>query len=195
MMYRVVALLAVLTLIVCIVLLSGPQHEASALIAPERPLHDPGYSATNARLVQTGADGRPVYTLDAAQIQQQPNDGLVKMQQVRLGFRDSSGNELTATALRGELARFEIDVLLIVPGLTQSGLSQHLLRKTGRAKIAFDQGMPPEGVAHAIVEAFRNNRTETVVGRDARWMLRAGRFLPGLVDRLLARRVRKLYAS
>jgi LPS export ABC transporter protein LptC len=105
MMYRVVALLAVLALVVGIVLLSGPQHEATALISPERPLHDPGYSATDARLVQTGLDGRPVYTLDAAQIQQQPNDGLVKMQQVRLGFRDASGNEWTGTALRGELAQ------------------------------------------------------------------------------------------
>ena len=105
MIYRVVALLAVLALVVGIVLLSGPQHEASALIAPERPLHDPGYSATNAHLVQTGADGLPLYTLDAAQIRQQPNDGLVELQQVRLGFRDASGNDWTATALRGELAQ------------------------------------------------------------------------------------------
>jgi short-subunit dehydrogenase len=95
-------------------------------------------------------------------------------------------------ALRGELARFEIDVLLIVPGLTQSGLSQHLLRNNGRANIAFDQGMPPEHVAREIVNALHNNRTETVVGRDARWMLRVNRFLPRLVDRLLARRVREL---
>jgi LPS export ABC transporter protein LptC len=136
MMYRVVALLAVLALIVGIVLLSGPQHEASALIAPERPLHDPGYSATNARLIQTGADGRPVYTLDAAQIQQQPNDGLVKMQQVRLGFRDTSGNEWTATALRGELAQNsgivqlegDVHVAGILPGSDERAemTSQHL---------------------------------------------------------------------
>jgi LPS export ABC transporter protein LptC len=105
MTYRVVALLAVLALIVGIVLLSGPQHEATALPTPERPLHDPGYSAMNAQLIQTGADGRPVYTLDAAQIQQQPNNGLVDMQQVQLGFRDSSGNEWTARALRGQLAQ------------------------------------------------------------------------------------------
>jgi len=34
-----------------------------------------------------------------------------------------------------------------------------------------------------------------VVGRDALWMLRINRFFPRLVDRLLARRVRKLYAQ
>ncbi len=47
-------------------------------------------------------------------------------------------------ALRGELARFDIDILLMVPGLTRSGLSQHLLRSQGRAKIEFDKGMPPD---------------------------------------------------
>src|SRR5436190_21427985 len=31
-------------------------------------------------------------------------------------------------ALRGELVRFGIDILLIVPGLTRTGLGQHLLR-------------------------------------------------------------------
>ena len=104
MIYRVVALLALLTLIVGVVLLSGPQREAVTPAAAGEPLHDPGYSATQARLVQTGADGHPVYTLDAAQIQQQPGDGLVELQQVQLGFRDPSGNEWTARALRGQIA-------------------------------------------------------------------------------------------
>jgi LPS export ABC transporter protein LptC len=136
MTYRVVALLAVLALIVGIVLLSGPQHEATALTTPERPLHDPGYSAMNARLIQTGADGRPVYTLDAAQIQQQPNNGLVDMQQVQLGFRDSSGNEWTARSLRGELAQNsgivqldgDVHVAGILPGTDETAeiTSQHL---------------------------------------------------------------------
>jgi short-subunit dehydrogenase len=98
-------------------------------------------------------------------------------------------------ALRGEMARFDIDVLLIVPGLTRNGLSTHLLRHAGRANIQFDAGMPPERVAARIVQALRKNRTETVVGRDARWMLLVNRFLPRLVDRLIARRVRKLYAQ
>src|SRR6516162_1216336 len=105
MTYRLIALLALLALIVGIVLLSGPQRESVAPASAGEPLHDPGYSATNARLIQTGADGRPVYTLDAAQIQQQPNDGLVQLQQVQLGFRDASGNQWTARAARGQLAQ------------------------------------------------------------------------------------------
>jgi LPS export ABC transporter protein LptC len=103
--YRLVAMLALLVLIVGIVLLSAPQHEASTPATAGTPAHDPGYSAEQARLVQTGADGLPVYTLDAAQIQQLPDQGKVELQQVRLGFRDASGNEWTARSLRGELAQ------------------------------------------------------------------------------------------
>jgi short-subunit dehydrogenase len=98
-------------------------------------------------------------------------------------------------ALRGELARFEIDVLLVVPGLTRSELARHLLRSEGRYPIPYEKGMAPEKVAAAALEALRRNRTETVVGSDARWMLGINRFLPRLLDRLLARRIRQMYAN
>jgi short-subunit dehydrogenase len=98
-------------------------------------------------------------------------------------------------ALRGEFVRFGVDVLLIVPGLTRTGLGRHLLRHTGRMKIDFETGMPVEAVARQILRALEKNRTETVIGREARWMLTFNRFLPRLLDRLLARKVRQLYAS
>jgi short-subunit dehydrogenase len=98
-------------------------------------------------------------------------------------------------ALRGELARFDIDVLLIVPGLTRSEFSQHFLKAEGRARIEFDRGMPPEQVAAGIIRSLKANRTETVLGGDARWMLRFHRCFPRLLDFLLARKVRKLYAQ
>jgi LPS export ABC transporter protein LptC len=104
MISRVLTLLALLALTVGMVLLSAPQHE-SAPSAAGAPVHDPGYSALQARLVQTGADGRPLYTLDAAQIQQQPNSDTVELQQVTLGFRDANGNEWKARAAQGELAQ------------------------------------------------------------------------------------------
>src|SRR5262249_23094875 len=37
-------------------------------------------------------------------------------------------------ALRGELARFDIDVLVVLPGMTNTDLSLHLLRNEGRMK-------------------------------------------------------------
>jgi short-subunit dehydrogenase len=98
-------------------------------------------------------------------------------------------------ALRGEMVRFGIDVLLVAPGLTSSGLGQHLLRNTGRYPIDFSKGMPPEKVATGILRALKKNWAETILGWDARWILRVNRFLPRLVDALLARKVRRLYAT
>lgn len=98
-------------------------------------------------------------------------------------------------SLRGEMVRFGIDVLLVVPGLTRSELWDHLLRNTGRYQLDVNKGMPPEMVAAGIVHALKKNRTETVLGRDALWMLRINRFLPRLVDALLARKIRRLYAT
>jgi short-subunit dehydrogenase len=98
-------------------------------------------------------------------------------------------------ALRGELVRFGIDILLVVPGLTNSGLGEHLLQRSGRYPIDFRKGMPPERVAAGVLRALRSNRTETVLGWEARWILRVNRFFPRLVDALLARQVRRLYAS
>src|SRR5438876_5286908 len=96
-------------------------------------------------------------------------------------------------ALRGEMARFDIDVLLVVPGLTRTDLGRRLLRNEGRMRIDFAGGMSAEMVAERIVRALQANRSETILGRDARLMLLCNRFLPRLVDRLMARKVRQLY--
>src|SRR5438132_8919587 len=47
-------------------------------------------------------------------------------------------------ALRGEMVRFGIDVLSILPGLTHTEMGSHLLRNEGRMKIDFAHGMPPD---------------------------------------------------
>lgn len=98
-------------------------------------------------------------------------------------------------ALRGELARFDIDVLLMIPGLTKSEFSQHFLRSEGKAKIEYDKGMPPEDVAARIVRSLQKNKTETWIGSDTNWMLRVNRWFPRLVDYLVARKVTKLYQN
>jgi short-subunit dehydrogenase len=98
-------------------------------------------------------------------------------------------------ALRGEMVRFSIDVLLILPGLTHTAMGRHLLRNEGRMKIDFRGGMSADYVAARVLRALQKNRTETVIGREAYWLLLVNRWLPRLVDRLLARKVRKLYAG
>ena len=98
-------------------------------------------------------------------------------------------------ALRGELVRYGIDLLLIVPGLTKTDLQKKMLRSEGKAQIDYDKGMPPEQVAARIVKAIQRGGFETVIGSDAKWMLRFNRLFPRWLDWLIGRRIKKLYAS
>jgi short-subunit dehydrogenase len=96
-------------------------------------------------------------------------------------------------SLRAEFARFDVDVLLVNPGLTKSDLPGHLLLKKGRAKIEYDKGMSTQYVAEQILEALRKNRTETILGREARQVLLFNKFFPRMTDWLLARKMKQLY--
>src|SRR5437763_814637 len=81
------------------------------------------------------------------------------------------------------------DVRTIVPGLTNSGFNRNMLRRDGKMNIPFGSGMPPERVAAGIGSAIRRNRRETVLGFEARWMLRFHRFLPRFTNWLITRKV------
>jgi short-subunit dehydrogenase len=96
-------------------------------------------------------------------------------------------------ALKAEMARFDIDVLLVLPGMTRGEFPEHLLADHGRMHIGFERGMSPDEVADGILHALERKRSEVVLGRDARWLLRFQRFFPRLLDRLICRRVTKLY--
>ena len=98
-------------------------------------------------------------------------------------------------ALRGELCRFGIDVLQVLPGLTNSGFDKKLLRRDGRMVIRFDKGMTPEYVGGSIVKALEKNKRETVLGREAKMLLLFNKFLPRLTTRLMSRAVAKQYSK
>ncbi len=95
-------------------------------------------------------------------------------------------------ALRAELLRFGIEVVLIVPGLTNTEITKHLLRNEGRAKIEHEKGMSPDEVADGILKSLAGRRRETVLGSEARWMLWVNKWLPRTVDSRMAQRVKQL---
>jgi len=105
MAYRLLAIVAAVALIIGVMVISAPRREGGGQSTASGLPRDPGYAARNARLIETGADGHPLYTLDAAQVEQQPDTGKVGLEQVRLGFRDSTGNQWNARADRGEVAQ------------------------------------------------------------------------------------------
>jgi short-subunit dehydrogenase len=96
---------------------------------------------------------------------------------------------------RAEFARFGVDVLTIVPGMTNSGFESHWLRNDGKADLNFEAGMTPAYLASKVIDAIRTNKTETVLGTEAKRLLRFNRFFPRLTNWLIARKVKKLYAK
>jgi lipopolysaccharide export system protein LptC len=78
---------------------SGPAAPATASTYAQSP----GYSARDAVLIETGADGRPMYTLRAAEIRQQPGAQVAVLDQVRMQFRDAAGNLWQGRADQGRV--------------------------------------------------------------------------------------------
>src|ERR1700761_8590961 len=103
MIFRILAFLLVIGIIVGSFFLGGEQHETtSTTTTVDASTAELGYSARNATLVETGADGLPIYTLNANVIRQHPGDG-VEFETVQMSFRDNDGQTWKGRANHGEL--------------------------------------------------------------------------------------------
>ncbi|MFO0822946.1 MAG: SDR family NAD(P)-dependent oxidoreductase [Gemmataceae bacterium] len=93
-------------------------------------------------------------------------------------------------ALRGEFARFDIDVLLVLPGVVRSDdINRHMLRNDGKIYLDFDGAQPPEEVADAVVRSLQTNRTEKACGTASWWVWFGRRTFPRLVRFFMQRKV------
>jgi short-subunit dehydrogenase len=96
-------------------------------------------------------------------------------------------------ALRAELAKDGIDVLLVCPGLTQTNFSQNMIEQKARLQLDHLRGMTAEQVALATLRATERGRNETVLTFQGKLIALVSRLFPRLADRLAARRVRALF--
>jgi short-subunit dehydrogenase len=96
-------------------------------------------------------------------------------------------------ALRAELVRFGIDLMLVVPGLTQTELGPHMLAHKGRLPANHEGGLPAEVVAEKILDGMIRNKHELRVEKDARLLLFVNWLAPRFVDWRMAKVVRRLY--
>ena len=104
MMYRIFSALVFIVVIGGTIFFGGQQSETTAPTIVEEP-RDPGYAARDAKLIQTGPDGRALYTIDANVIRQQPNDNTVELEQATLGFHDANGALWTARGEHGQVGQ------------------------------------------------------------------------------------------
>jgi short-subunit dehydrogenase len=96
-------------------------------------------------------------------------------------------------ALRAEMARFGIDVLVICPGLTQTNFSKNMLEQKARMQMDHLRGMTAEDVATATLRAIARGKDETCLTFQGRLIVLVSRFFPRLADRIAAKRVRELF--
>jgi short-subunit dehydrogenase len=98
-------------------------------------------------------------------------------------------------AVRAEFARFDIDVITVNPGLTQTNFSQNMLEKKAKQSLDHMRGMTSEEVATATLNALASGKKVTSLTFQGKALLFAARFLPFLVDRISKKKVKKLFAE
>ena len=91
MIYRLLAVLVIVIALGGTVFLSQQRDTADAPVATDVVHNEPGYSAKNATLIETGDDGLPLYTLHAITIGQTPRSDIAHLSGIQMDFRDSSG--------------------------------------------------------------------------------------------------------
>jgi short-subunit dehydrogenase len=96
-------------------------------------------------------------------------------------------------ALRAELAKDGIDVLLVCPGLTQTNFSKNMLEQKARMAMDHMRGMTAERVAVLTIRAIERGSREVCLTLQGRLIAFISRFLPRLADRIVARKVRALF--
>ncbi len=101
MIYRLLIVFGLVLAVIAVRLTLGTGMMGPATTRISRPTAaDEGYSATDATVVETGADGLPMYTLRARQVQQDADSNLVNLTTVHMSFRDPSGGQWQARSDR-----------------------------------------------------------------------------------------------
>ena len=96
-------------------------------------------------------------------------------------------------ALRAELDKDGIDVLVVCPGLTQTNFSQNMLEQKAMLKFDHMRGMTSEQVAEAALASLARGRHEVTLTLQGRLLVLVSRFLPRLADAIARRKVLGLF--
>ena len=97
-------------------------------------------------------------------------------------------------ALRGELSKDGIDVIVVNPGFTATNFSQNMLERNSKFQADHMRGMTSEQVAVATLRAMARGTNDLTLTAQGKLFLFMNRFFPRLVDWIINRRVKRLYA-
>jgi short-subunit dehydrogenase len=98
-------------------------------------------------------------------------------------------------ALRAELAKDGIDVLVVCPGLTQTNFSQNVLARKALVQLDHMRGMTSEQVAEATLRALERGTHEKTLTFQGKLIVFVSRFFPRLADLISKKKVRSLFVA
>jgi short-subunit dehydrogenase len=98
-------------------------------------------------------------------------------------------------AIRAELAKDGIDVLVVSPGLTQTNFSKNMLEQKAKIQLDHLRGMTSEQVATATVNAIERGKVDTTLTLKGKMLVLVNRFAPWIVDFFAKKKVRELFAD
>jgi short-subunit dehydrogenase len=96
-------------------------------------------------------------------------------------------------AIRAELVKDGIDVIVVNPGLTQTNFSKNMLEQKARFQLDHMRGMTSEQVAEATLRALEKGKNEVTLTFKGKLLVFFSRFFPRLVDRIVRRKVASLF--
>jgi short-subunit dehydrogenase len=96
-------------------------------------------------------------------------------------------------ALRAEVEKDGVDVLVVCPGLTQTNFSRNMLEQKALLQMDHMRGMTSEQVAEATLRTLERGRHEVCLTLGGRMLVLVSRFFPRLADRVARRKVRALF--
>jgi LPS export ABC transporter protein LptC len=100
-MWRLLGVFVAVAIIGAMYYFGSGSGAPSAPAATGQPAEEPGYAARNAEIVQTGDDGRPLYTLLADRVRQHANDNRIQVDAPRVTYIASDGVPWHARARSG----------------------------------------------------------------------------------------------
>lgn len=96
-------------------------------------------------------------------------------------------------AIRAELTKDGIDVIVVNPGLTKTNFSKNMLEAKARMPMDHMRGMTSEEVAEATLKALAAGTPEVTLTLRGNLLVAFTRFAPWVIDYFAKRKVRKLF--
>ncbi len=98
-------------------------------------------------------------------------------------------------ALRPEVAKDGIDVLVVCPGLTQTNFSKNMLEQKAKLNLDHERGMTAEQVAAKTLQCIERGKNEITLTFKGKLICWVNRFIPRFADFFVKKKVRSLFAD